>query len=248
MDLLNLTVGITGGNSGIGLAIVKLLLNVCKKIIIVDDSDICEQLKDIPNVKYFQSDLNNLEVGPFEVDVFIHNVGLSIGPKTAHEPSYEEMKEIIKRNFMLPSYLTININSRKHVYIASILSYIGLDRYSLYCSSKEVIRDIVKQLEDQGHDTMVVFPYKMNSSVFNEVEDFNAIDVEYMAKEVLEGIKKDKKEIVLPRKYVLVDVLERVIPRVVMNFVLDKIATYFVKKDAIEESPSVKNLPISTSD
>ncbi|WUR04166.1 short-chain dehydrogenase/reductase [Vairimorpha necatrix] len=240
MNLQGRIVGISGGNSGLGLAIVELLVNVCYKVIVIDKSDICERLRDIPNVEYIQCDLSNPDFAPFRVDVFIHNVGMSIGPKLVRDTSYLEMKKMIEVNILSHLYCVKNIKCRKHVFIASVLSYVGIELYSCYSSSKAFMRSFVESLQREGYDTMIVFPYKMNTPMFKEIKDLNTLDVDYVAKEVIVGIEKNKREMVVPRYYVLIDMFKGFVPNFIKNFALDMVAEYFVEKKAIEELKSLR--------
>ncbi|KAK6090661.1 hypothetical protein P3W45_000384 [Vairimorpha bombi] len=161
MILTNKTVCITAGNKGLGGEIVKLLVDKCKKVIVIDRSDPVYSHKKIVHIKV---DLLKEKPDIEDVDIFISNLGMTLGPKEL--------------------WFYKNIRWKKFVFINSVMSYVGLENYSMYSACKSFIRIFNQSLLREKADTLIVYPYKINTSMFSEVTDFCTLDACDVAKSV----------------------------------------------------------------
>ncbi|KAK6090660.1 hypothetical protein P3W45_000383 [Vairimorpha bombi] len=230
MDLQNTTVCITGGNDGLGLAMVKLLAKLCKKVIVIDRAD--QQFFD-EKLEYIKMDLSEEKPEIEEVDIFISNLGMSVGFKYVDSISYEDVLKMLRVNVELPLWFYKNVKWKKFVFINSVMSFVGMEGFALYSASKGFIRLFNEGLQREKANTLIVFPYKLNTGMFSEVNDYGTLDVKDVAKDVIEGIEKDKKEIYLPFVFRYVEAMKGTMPVFVRNFVLDKVNKYYVKEELV---------------
>ncbi|WUR04168.1 short-chain dehydrogenase/reductase [Vairimorpha necatrix] len=228
MILTNKTVCITAGNKGLGGEIVKLLLEKCKKIIIIDRSD---QITFHDKIHYIQMDISK-ELPPVQdCDIFISNLGLSLGQKLVKDMTYEEMEKMIYVNIKLQLWFYKNYKYKKFVFINSVMSFIGLEKYSFYSASKAFIRILNQSLIREKCDTLIVYPYKINTLMFKEVKDFWTLEASKVAESVIYGIENDKKEIWLPWIFRYTEALLGFLPRFVSYWIMDLIVKSFYKKE-----------------
>lgn len=230
MILTNKTVCITAGNKGLGREIVKLLLNKCSRIIIIDRS---EQLLKHDKITYIRIDLSNEKPPIQDVDIFISNLGMSVGPKTVDDMSYEEMCKMIHVNISLQIWFYKNFKYKKFVFINSVLSYVGLEKYSFYAASKAFIRILNHSLIREGKDTLIVYPYKIDTPMFKEVKDIYTLKAEDVAKQVVLGIEKDKREIWIPWFFKIFVLIFRIIPFCVESWILSNVSKFFLRKKEV---------------
>lgn len=210
MILKDKSVCITAGNKGLGGEIVKLLLDKCSKIIIIDRS---KQLIHHEKICYIQIDLNNEKPPIQEVDIFISNLGMSLGSKLVEEMTYEEMERMIYINISLQMWFYKHFKYKKFVFINSVMSFVGLERYSFYSASKAFIRILNQSLLREKRDTLIVYPYKINTPMFREVKDFWILEPTDVAFRVIRGIEKDEKEIWMPWIFRYSETLIGIVPR-----------------------------------
>lgn len=218
MQLLNSTICITGGNKGLGQAIVKLLLKKSKKIIIIDRS---EQIFKHPKIEYIRIDLNKSLPEPQTVDIFISNLGMSLGAKNFNLVAETEIEQMLFVNIKLQLWFYKNFKFKKFVFINSVLGFRGIENYSLYCSCKSFIKTFNQSLLREKNNTMIVYPYKINTQMFREVKCVGMLEPEYVAERVVKGIEKDYREIFVPFVFRYCEFILGILPNCVTNWILN---------------------------
>lgn len=229
MKIEGSTICITGGNKGLGAELVKQMLNKSLKIHIIDRS---EQILHHEKIIYYKMDLykqkpRNL---PF-FDIVISNLGKNIGPTNFIKTSEEEIDEMIEINLKLHIWFFKNVQFRKFVFISSILSFIGLEKYSLYCASKAFLRIFNESLQNEKQNTMIVYPYKIDTKMFSEINDFFTLKASKVAEKIITGIEKDKKEVYIPYIFKPLSIIKKILPSFVINLILYFIVKLFYKKN-----------------
>jgi NAD(P)-dependent dehydrogenase (short-subunit alcohol dehydrogenase family) len=168
MDIFSLkgkTVLITGGGSGIGLAISQAMIEAGAKVIMVGrNQENLEKSKESlgSNAYFVVADITQLEQMPGlvleiekthgAIDVLVNNAGINI-KKPALEVSDKEFHNVIQTNltavFSLTREVAKNMITRKSgsiLMISSMAAYYGLDRVPAYTASKTAIEGLVKTL------------------------------------------------------------------------------------------------------
>ncbi|KAG8411853.1 putative secondary metabolism biosynthetic enzyme [Metarhizium acridum] len=143
---------VTGGCSGIGLAIVQKLIAARVKVAVFDIQPLPKQLQGSPNVRFYKCDVTSAasladaaagvrrEFG--EPTILVNNAGIAV-PKSILDTKEEALKKIFSINTMshwltvqqfLPSM--IKANKGHIVTMASVASFVGLPGHADYGSTK----------------------------------------------------------------------------------------------------------------
>lgn len=215
---------ITGGSKGIGFEMAKILLE--KGAIVHTLSRTAPEFLS-PNLFWHKVDLLK-DFPEFKIyfDVAILNVGANPGQLKFEDISEDEQERTLYLNLNVHLKVIRRIKCKKIVFIDSILSMTGLPYNSLYCSCKAFIKTFNESLRREGHDTYIIYPYKINTELFSEIKDFFSLDKKYVAQTVIKDIEDNRKERVLPRIFALIPLLNFILP----VFALDWISTYIIKR------------------
>ena len=225
-DLKGKTVLITGGGSGIGKLMGKLVLEKGSNLIIFDIN--AENLKTtisefskLGKISGYQVDVSNPEEvaktaslvkkEQLEVDVLINNAGIVVG-KYFHEHSIPDIERTININTIAPMYVTreflpqmMKRNSGHICNIASSAGLISNPKMSVYAASKwaligwsDSLRLEMKQLEKNINIT-TVNPYYIDTGMFSGVRSLvPVLKPEKVAKQVIRAIERNKIFLTMP--------------------------------------------------
>lgn len=225
-QLFNKTVLITGGGSGIGKIMVRLMLERKAKVIIWDISqkNINHTLTEFSNNKNlfgFKIDVSNpeeiketanrvkQEIGI--VDVLINNAGIVVG-KYFDEHTNTDIGKTMEINAIGPMYVTkefldgmLNQNSGHICNIASSGGLISNPKMSVYASSKwamigwsDSLRLEMMQ-KNKSIKVTTIMPYYINTGMFDGVQSkIPILEPEAAALTIVKAIEKDKKMVTIP--------------------------------------------------
>lgn len=225
-ELADKVVLITGGASGIGKIMARLMLERKAKVIIwdINQSAIDEtvsELKSKGSISGINVDISSFEqiresakktkqeVG--EVDVIINNAGIIVG-KYFHEHSTAEIAKTMEINANAPMLITsefiegmLTRNSGHICNIASSGGLISNPKMSVYVASKwsligwsDSLRIEMEQLKKNIHVTTVM-PYYINTGMFDGVKSkIPILDAEAAALTIVKAIEKNKKMLTIP--------------------------------------------------
>ncbi|HZH68244.1 MAG TPA: SDR family oxidoreductase [Chitinophagales bacterium] len=217
---------ITGGASGIGKIMVRLMLERNAKVIIWDinqksiDQTISE-FSDKGQVVGYHVDISNLEqiqeaaqkvkqeIGV--VDVLINNAGIIVG-KYFSEHTASDISKTMEINAHAPMYITMEFlddmmqqNSGHICNIASSGGIVSNPKMSVYAASKwsligwsDSLRLEMKQMNKQV-DVTTILPYYINTGMFDGVQSkISILDLEVAALTIVKAIEKNKAMISIP--------------------------------------------------
>lgn len=222
----NKIVLITGGGSGIGKIMSRLMLERNAKVIIWDISqqnidDTLAELSNRGTVVGYQLDVSNieqiqetakkvrLEVG--QVDVLINNAGIIVG-KYFNEHSVADITNTMNINATGPMYIAgeflEDMLSRDSGHICNIASSGGLvsnPKMSVYAASKwamigwsDSLRLEMKQLKKNIQVTTIM-PYYITTGMFDGVKSkIPLLEPEAASLTIIKAIEKNKKMVTLP--------------------------------------------------
>lgn len=228
MDFYNRTVCVTGGASGLGLEITRALLAQLAIVVVID---CIEQPIIHKNLTYYQIDLSKERpILDTKFDVFISNLGTSVGSKSFDEMTMEEIELMLLLNVSIQLHFLKRMEYKKFVFINSILSFHGVPQYSMYCAVKAFIRTLNESLVMEGKDTLIVYPYKINTQLFKEVRDIFTLDAKYVAKRVLRDISKHHTEDFIPSPIKYADKLLYLLPTFLRNVIVSWITKWMIVK------------------
>lgn len=217
---------ITGGASGIGKIMVRLMLERDAKVIIWDISqeNIDQTISEFTNNKNlfcFKIDISNLEqihesakrvkleIGV--VDVLINNAGIVIG-KYFDEHSAIEIAKTMEINAIAPMHITKEFlgdmlaqNSGHICNIASSGGLISNPKMSVYASSKwaligwsDSLRLEMKQ-KNKAINVTTIMPYYINTGMFDGVKSkIPILEPEASALTIVKAIERNKKIVTIP--------------------------------------------------
>lgn len=226
MQLTDKTVLITGGASGIGKIMVRLMLERKAKVIIwdIDQENIDTTISELSNkgsLFGFNVDVSNIgqiqetakkvtqEFGV--VDVLINNAGIIVG-KYFSEHSVSDISKTMEINANAPMIITkafldgmLNQNSGHICNIASSGGLVSNPKMSVYAASKwsligwsDSLRLEMKQL-DKKINVTTVLPYYINTGMFEGVQSkIPMLEPEATALIIVKAIEKNKKMLSIP--------------------------------------------------
>ena len=220
------TILITGGASGIGKIMTRLLLERKAKVIIWDidrlkiDETMSELSKkgelfgfvvDVSDIQQIQETAKKVKQEIGKVNVLINNAGIVVG-KYFHEHTTTDITKTMAINANAPMYVTsafindmIDQNSGHICNIASSGGLISNPNMSVYAASKwsligwsDTLRIEMKQLKKKVNVTTIM-PYYINTGMFDGVKSkIPILDPEAAALSIVKAIEKNKKMLTIP--------------------------------------------------
>jgi short-subunit dehydrogenase len=242
MDVKNKRIVVTGAASGIGKALVCLLVKVDCNLLVVDrNTETLSSLLDEfsqPEASIFSyicdiGDQNHLD-GLFEfalekmggIDIFIANAGFAYYEQLT-QADWEHMDQIFTVNVYSPIYTAVRMKQLnpdtpyKIVVTASAIGKLGLPGYALYAATKSAIDRFAEayrfELKDRSSLTLV-YPIATRTQFFQQASKNQAPTPwpsqtsQQVAHAILRGIKKDSKSIFPSGLYRIFLLLGRLFP------------------------------------
>lgn len=225
-DLENKLVLITGGASGIGRIMTRLMLTRKAKVVIWDISQeniekTLAEFSKFPGLFSYKVDVSDIdqvketaqkvkeEIGV--VDVLINNAGIIVG-KYFHEHSTSEIEKSMEINAMAPMHIArefledmITQNSGHICNIASSGGLISNPKMSVYAASKwsligwsDSLRLEMMQLKKNVNVTTIM-PYYIDTGMFAGVQSkIPILEPEAAALTIVKAIERNTKMLTLP--------------------------------------------------
>jgi len=220
MNITNKTILITGGGSGIGFEIAKLLSQKGNKVIITGrtEAKLQKAAEQLNNVSFFATDINNetdvsslvakikSEFGG--LDVLINNAGqayyykiiegTNIAEKAAHEMQTNYLAPINLTEKFLP-LLTASVEAAI-VNVTSIVAFVPGINLPSYAASKAALHSYTQALryvlaKSTGIKVFELMPPLVNTEFSAEIGGANGIPPEEVAQGLIDGFEKDDFEI-----------------------------------------------------
>jgi len=217
---------VTGGASGIGKIMVRILLERKAKVVIWDinqqkvnetitelsiKGDVVGFVVDVSNVEEIQETAKKVKLEVGIIDVLINNAGIVVG-KYFHEHTTDDITKTMEINANAPMFVTgeflgdmLNQNSGHICNIASSGGLISNPKMSVYAASKwsligwsDSLRLEMKQLKKNIIVTTVM-PYYINTGMFDGVQSrIPILEPEAAALTIVKAIEKDKVMLTIP--------------------------------------------------
>jgi short-subunit dehydrogenase involved in D-alanine esterification of teichoic acids len=236
MKLEDLVVFITGGASGIGLALAKGLLERRNTVIVSGRhaDKLAEAKRNTPGLNIIESDAADpaqakaaIEsiVSQFgRLNMLVNNAGIMTSWDLLQENDasrFEAIDREVAINYVAPikmALLALPFLLREQeaavVNIASVLSLAPVARFPVYCGTKAALHSFSKSLRHQLEKTRVkvfdVLPPRTATDLGPEVK-LAKTSAETVAQKTLEGIERNRYEIAIGES-LTVRILERIAP------------------------------------
>ena len=200
----------------------------------------CFDVGDYPS---FFKMANELEKDFGGADILINNAGVALGKMTAEETSIEQFEWLMKINFwgmvngskvFLPQLKKKSESTL--VNVSSLFGLVGIDSQSSYCASKFAIRGYTEALmvenRHKGLTIHSVHPGGVNTNIslnakggdkaFNQIfhdKFLSKRSPEKAAKIIIQGIRKNKKRIIVGMEAKLGELAARIFPISLISFI-----------------------------
>ncbi|AMQ19048.1 SDR family NAD(P)-dependent oxidoreductase [Thermococcus peptonophilus] len=213
------TVLVTGATGGIGMALSERLAEQGYHVIGVArrEDKLRELSKALKNFDYIAADLSDsgapakirealTSMGITKLDVLINNAGYALR-KPLLEHSNEELEKIFRVNTFAPTWLTKELlpflgKGSKVVFVISGVAFVNVPEIPSYCATKGALHyltiNLEKELAERGISTIRVYPKQVKSEFWKGKIPKGSIEPEQVADAVLNGIKKNKREVFVP--------------------------------------------------
>lgn len=219
LDFRDRRVCITGSSYGIGFELVRLLL--AEGAVVYSIARSPSPLTD-PRLHHIQADLSVSipDLTAIDFDLIVMNVGYNPGQTAYDRLPFSEVSRTVRLNVLVHLEFISRVRHKKVAFIDSVASMIGMPGHSLYCASKAFISVFCEALAREGRDTYIVYPYKVNTGFFTDVEDFLTVDKKYLAEVIVGDLKRGVRRRTVPWIFCLLPFLRSFLPGFVTEFFL----------------------------
>lgn len=243
---------ITGGASGIGKIMARIMLEKGADVVIWDINDanitntlnelssigrISAQKVNVSNAEEILDAAKHLKQSGTLVDILVNNAGIVVG-KYFHEHTQVDISKTMDINatasMMVAHAFIKDMLIRREGHICNIASSAGLisnPKMSVYAASKwavvgwsDSLRLEMQQLKSNVKVTTVM-PYYINTGMFDGVRSrIPILEPEAVAKTIIKAIEKQKITVTIPGYlYILTRAGQALLPIKAFDFVTDKI-------------------------
>lgn len=256
----NKTVLITGGASGIGAIMARLLLERKAKVIIWDiDAKNLEKVRskyatlgtmtaihvDVSNLADIREAANRILLDFGGIDILINNAGIIVG-SYFHEHSVTDISRTMDINAYAPMFIThafiANMLAKNDGHICNIASSGGLlsnPKMSVYVASKwslvgfsDSLRLEMEQL-NKNIKVTTVMPYYINTGMFDGVRSkIPILEPEATALTIIKAIEKNKKMVTVPGyMYHLTRIAQGILPIAIFDWLTGNVLGIYKTMD-----------------
>ncbi len=218
MNVSENTILITGGASGIGLALTKKIVELRNKVLVIgrDKNKLENAKKAIPEIDIIQCDITNqndldsllvtIENNYPELNILINNAGIQYNYSMIDEYNLSrKIEDEIATNLISPiklgSFLIPVLANKKEAAIINVTSALAIspkEKAAVYCATKAALHSFTKTLRYQCENTSIKIFELIPPLVDTEMtkgRGKNKISAEHVAHEFVNGFKKNRYEI-----------------------------------------------------
>jgi len=209
---------VTGATGGIGRFLVRGLVERGYHVIGVGRrKEKLEELTSYGNFEYITADLGEEnapreivaalgEMGIEELDLLVNNAGYALR-KPLLEHSDGEIERLFKVNALAPVELTRELlpflgNGSEVVFVISGVAFVNVPELPSYCAAKGALHylavNLERELADRGIRVMRVYPKQVKTGFWDGRVPKGSVEPERVAKAILEGLEKGRREVFVP--------------------------------------------------
>ncbi len=215
MQLESKKIVLTGASSGIGKALLELLLRQGALVVVGDLTP--ESIPEHPNLHTLQLDVSKKEkLDDFldrsieilgNIDVFIANAGFAYYEKIKEE-DWKRIQSIFEVNTFAPIYIAEKMNRLfpkgfHFIVVASAANYLPLPGYALYSATKSAVHSFIEAFRfemNKKSKLTVVYPIATKTEFYKRAGrqipvPWPAQSPETVARSIVSAIRKGKKRV-----------------------------------------------------
>lgn len=204
-----------------------------------NDTEVFTTVFDVADKNAMQEFANNTAKHFGRVDIVVNNAGIGLGDYMLHEVDLNLFERVMQINYfgvLYGSYAFIPHLLKQPeaalINISSIFGLTGIARSTAYCSSKFAVYGLNQCLMQEYADTNLrihsVHPGGINTNISKNSLDYKSVgdtklhdafqkeflklSPDYAAQVIIDGIKKDKRKILIGKEAHLLDVVTRFFP------------------------------------
>ncbi|KAH9387027.1 uncharacterized protein NEMAJ01_1923 [Nematocida major] len=183
---------ITGGSRGLGEALAAHILLNNHAVTVVD------KVKPSMHCAFIQHDFKERFKRRIYCDVLILNHATFHGFKSFQSISPLQAQEYMQINVHSHLDLLKTCTYKKVVYINSVLSIAAFPNTSMYCACKSFMHALLESFRREGCSVLAVYPYKIDTPLFQRVRSPYTLKRGYVAKRVYEAVLRGDTHLYLP--------------------------------------------------
>ena len=234
MELNGKRVAITGASSGIGLEILKLLLeNGCRvaacarhiENVGIEDGNLFLMTCDVSRPEEIDAFFDFAEEKLGGIDLYVSNAGFAYYEKLG-KPDWAHAAAILDTNFVSTVYAAEKMKQLhgdqpyNFAVTASAMGLLSLPGYALYSGTKAAVRgfaDAYRYELDKGQHFQVIYPVATKTGFFGRAGHNTPVpwptqEASTVARRVIRGIRRDKKHIFPSAAFRITNAVSRVFP------------------------------------
>jgi short-subunit dehydrogenase involved in D-alanine esterification of teichoic acids len=244
MRLENHVVFITGGASGIGLALARRLLERRNTVVVCgrDAAKLAEAQRNNPGLRTIEADVTDRAQSKAAIDsvvkqfgrltMLVNNAGIMMSWNVLDQNDAQHLEAVDREvaiNYLAPIKMTmlalpilLEQESAAVVNIASGLAYAPIAKYPVYCGTKAALHSFSKSLRHQLARTKVkVFDVLPPTTSTDLNADMKAAktSADAVAAKALSGMERDRYEIPIGQAKTL-RIMERIAPKMIEHRLL----------------------------
>lgn len=216
MKTTGMTVLITGGSAGIGLALAKALKEAGNSVVICgrNPETLAQASADVPGIEAVECDLASeadvsalAEAYAERVSILVNNASILRPMELLSPPaSFVEQTEEVNINFigtlrMLHAFLPA-LQAKPEAAIVNVTSatvFIPSAKEPIYCATKAAVHSLTRSLRHQLRETSIkvfeLIPPVTDTQMVADVQDIPKLAPEKVAEALLQGMARDRYEI-----------------------------------------------------
>ncbi|KAI5179655.1 hypothetical protein NEOKW01_0118 [Nematocida sp. AWRm80] len=216
---------VTGGSSGLGYSLSQIIVSKKHSLIVIDKVS-----SDLP-CTFIKHDFKYKFTKKIHCDILVLNHCYFDGFSKYSNLSPEYTQEYINANITANLDILLLFKYSKVVYISSVLSFVTFPNILLYSSIKSFMSSVINTLRLEGTSVLIVYPYKINTTLFNSVNSIYTINKDILALEIYNGILSNRTEIYSPWVFRYIVFVFSLLPLIVQDSIIKILYRLTVNKN-----------------